>query len=266
MSEPIPAPHPDEERLRDLLAAVPRWGRVRVVAATGSTNDDLATDARAGRAHPGSVLLSWHQQQGRGRLDRVWTAPPGAASATSVLVDVDGVPAPRVPWLSLVVGLAVVAGVERSTGLRPALKWPNDVLLDGRKVCGILAERVETPAGSVAVLGWGLNLTQTSEQLPVPTATSLALAGARGVDGLAVAAAVLTELAGRLERWRQDSEELLAEYRRVCATLGRDVVVHLPGGETVTGRALDADPSGRLVVDVAGRPRAFAVGDVVHLR
>ncbi|SDD83719.1 biotin--[acetyl-CoA-carboxylase] ligase [Auraticoccus monumenti] len=256
----------DPGPLAELLADPVRWPVVQVVGSTGSTNADLAAAVRAGGARVGTVRLAWYQTSGRGRLDRRWEAPPGSMAAVSVLVDATAVAPDRLPWLSLVTGLGVVAGVGAATGLRPELKWPNDVLLDGRKLCGILAERVDGPEGARVVLGLGLNLTQRAEELPVPTATSLALAGARDVDGTAVVAACLRALGSVLDRWRTGDPTLVGDYRARCGTLGRDVVVHLPGGDRATGRAVDVDANGRVVVRVGGVDRAFAVGDVVHLR
>ncbi|MVA76466.1 biotin--[acetyl-CoA-carboxylase] ligase [Auraticoccus sp. F435] len=266
MSTAKTPPGADATRLTALLDDPARWSSVEVVDVTGSTNADLAAAARAGRVDAGAVLLAWHQERGRGRLERTWTAPPGTSAAVSVLLAVEGVPPTRLPWLPLAVGLAVASGIEATTGVAAALKWPNDVLVDGRKVCGILAQRVETPGGAAVVVGFGLNLTQDAHQLPVPTATSLRLAGAGDVDRLAVVAGVLTALGRVLDRWRDGDPHLVGEYRARCDSVGREVVVHLPGDERVTGRAVDVDDSGRLVVRTPVGPRAFSVGDVVHLR
>ncbi len=116
------------------------WQHVDVVASTGSTNADLARQSREG-APAGRVLVSGHQSAGRGRLARRWEAPPDTSVACSVLV------APRRPmpewgWLPLLVGMAVADGVRAATGLDARLKWPNDVLVNERKLCGILCESV----------------------------------------------------------------------------------------------------------------------------
>ncbi len=265
MSAVPPPATSGSRRLAELLADPARWPSVEVVDSTGSTNADLAEAARAGRVAPGAVLVSWHQGKGRGRLDRVWTAPPGTSAAVSLLVDVADVVPARLPWLSLAAGVAVSSGVEAASGLRPVLKWPNDVLLGGRKLCGILAERTDTPHGPRVVLGMGINLSQRAEELPVPGATSLALSGAQ-VDRFEVVARVLGALAEVLDRWRDGDPALVQGYRERCDTLGREVVVHLPGGQRAVGRAVDVDPDGRLVVAADGTRTAYAVGDVVHLR
>lgn len=237
------------------------WGPVTVVARTGSTNADLAALARAGAAH-GTVLVTPHQQAGRGRFDRVWSTPPDTCVAMSVLVRPRSELA-RWGWLSLVTGMAAVAGVAAASGIEATLKWPNDVLVGERKLCGILSEAVETPTGRAAVLGIGINVALDADQLPVPTATSLRLEGSDAAAD-AVAAAVLVALDRWYARW-DAGESLVGDYRRTCGTLGRRVRVLLPGG-AVDGVAVDVDGGGALVVRTETGLRTFAAGDVVHLR
>ena len=179
-----------------------------MVASTPSTNAELVQRALAGEP-PGLALAAEHQTAGRGRLDRVWVTPPRTSLTVSLLVRPDGVPPGRWPWLPLLTGLAVVDAVAATTGLRPSLKWPNDVLLEvaagrGRsgKAAGILLERVEAPGGPLAVVGVGLNVSTTAEELPVPAATSLVLAGAGDVDRSALLAALLTAFSARYDAWR----------------------------------------------------------------
>lgn len=237
------------------------WEQVDVVASTGSTNADLAEASREG-APAGRVLIAGHQSTGRGRLARPWEAPPGTSIACSVLV------APRRPmpewgWLPLLVGMAVVDGVRAATGLDAELKWPNDVLVRDRKLCGILCEAVPDAGEPRAVLGWGLNVSLQVDQLPVPTATSTRLEGS-DADATAIAAAVLRSLETWFTRW-DDGADLAAEYRRRCGTIGRDVVVHLADAD-VTGVATGVDDGGGLVVRTASGERTFVAGDVEHLR
>ncbi len=236
------------------------WDSLSVVDETASTNADAAAAARSG-APQGYVRVSCHQSAGKGRFDRTWTAPPGTSVAVSALVrpgrrDADW------GWLSLLVGVAVIDAVRDAAGLDATLKWPNDVLVDERKVCGILSERVETVDGPAAVLGVGLNISQSADQLPVPTATSLHLAGS-SIDATSVTIALLASLERWYREWN-DGADLADAYRSRCGTLGLAGAV--PAPETVTGRAVDVDAEGRLVVEVSGRRRAFAAGDVVHLR
>lgn len=261
----------DENPLVDagrLAAALVRpggvWSSVSCVASTGSTNADLAAAARAGAAS-GTALVSDHQSTGRGRFARVWEAPPGTSLAISVLLRPPAaVPARRWLWLPLLTGLAVVDGLRAAAGVTAELKWPNDVQIDGRKVCGILSERVDGADGPAAIVGMGINTTLSAEQLPVPTATSLALAGA-DVDPGEVVAAVLGALGEWYPRWLAGAD-LRAEYAARCTTVGRTVRVELSASESATGVATGVDADGCLLVRVAGRERAFAAGDVVHLR
>lgn len=129
------------------------WSQVSVVDATGSTNADLAAAARDG-APSGTVLVAEHQRSGRGRFTRSWEAPPGAAIAISVLLRPSlTIPLERWTWLPLLAGLAVADALVQVAGVPARLKWPNDVLIEDRKVCGILVERV----GDAAVIGMGIN-------------------------------------------------------------------------------------------------------------
>jgi len=234
------------------------------VEATESTNADVSARARAGEP-AGLVLVAEHQTAGRGRLDRTWEAPTRAGLTFSVLLR-PAVEAAMWPWLPLVAGLAAARGVRRATALTDvALKWPNDVLVGGAKLAGILVERVETAEGPAAVVGIGINVSTTQDELPVPTATSLALAGA-DVERGALLSAVLTELPHLLELWETSTEELHAAYVEECDTLGQVVEVHLPSGDTLTGRAVAVDDEGRLDVETDDGRTAVGAGDVVHVR
>jgi BirA family biotin operon repressor/biotin-[acetyl-CoA-carboxylase] ligase len=255
---------------RDTAAGGAGW-RLEVLAAHPSTNALVAQRARCGEAE-GLVVVAEHQTAGRGRLDRSWVTPPRAALTFSVLLRPREVPAQRWPWLPLMAGLAVVAGIARASGVTASLKWPNDVLVpeDGRllKVAGVLAERVETRGGggAAAVLGVGLNVTTSRQELPVPTATSLLLAGASAPDRSALLAAVLDALSDGYAGWRTGGRGLRASYAAACSTLGREVRVDLPTGAPLVGTALDVDEDGRLLVDDGERVHALGAGDVVHLR
>ncbi len=244
------------------------WRRLDVVASTGSTNADLAAEAAAG-APEAAVLVAEHQRAGRGRLGRGWEAPTRSALTLSVLVR-PVVPAARWPWLPLLTGVAVVEAVRRACELDATLKWPNDVLVDDRKLAGVLLERVETAAGPAAVLGIGLNVTGTRAELPVPAATSLALEGAVSTDRQTVLVQLLRTLEALYLAWvRQQTPEgtdLHASYVRRCSTLGRQVRVELPDGTVHTGRADSVDATGRLVLATGGGRVVVGAGDVVHVR
>jgi len=233
-----------------------------------STNTELV--ALAGRLPDLTVLATADQTAGRGRLGRVWSAPPGSALAVSVFVRHDGNPEPRrLGWLPLVAGVAM-ARVVRTLGVTGArVKWPNDVLVDGLKLSGVLTEL--TPGG--VVVGAGLNLSMTRGELPVPTATSLALQGVPTDAALAdrALAAYLSELFALVAQWRAvaDPAELRALVEPELETLGSAVRVDRPGLPALLGTAESLDDDGRLRVrsgDTVEGLVAVAAGDVTHLR
>lgn len=243
----------------------PGW-RVQVLAESPSTNAHVAARVLDGEP-AGLVVVAEHQTAGRGRLDRTWVTPPRAALTFSLAVAPDGVPLARWPWLPLLAGLAVVDSLREAAGVPASLKWPNDVLVADRKVAGILVERVEGPRGAVAVVGVGLNVSSTAEELPVPTATSLRAAGASSLDRALLLDAVLRSFRRRYDAWcAAAGAGLRAPYLRACSTLGRRVHVELPGGTGVDGTAVGVDDSGRLQVDDGSRVHVLGVGDVVHVR
>jgi BirA family biotin operon repressor/biotin-[acetyl-CoA-carboxylase] ligase len=260
----------DAERLRELVVEDGRrlWQQIEVVSQTGSTNADLARAAAAGSAGHGSVLLTTYQSSGRGRLDRTWSAPPGASLAMSLLLVPGDVAWQRWTWLPLICGMAVSEGIRRATGVATTLKWPNDVMVGDRKLSGILAEQVSTPWGPGCVIGIGINTDLTEDQLPVPWATSLLLAGASTRNKTTVAATVLRAFGLLYENWQQDfdAEALSRAYITRCATIGRQVRVVLSGEDSVTGRAEAIDNDGRLGVRTANGRQVFGAGDVIHLR
>jgi BirA family biotin operon repressor/biotin-[acetyl-CoA-carboxylase] ligase len=243
---------------------------VEILPETASTNAVLASRARAG-AGEGLVVATEHQTAGRGRLDRTWQTPPRSALTFSALLRPPAaqVPATRWPWLPLLAGLAVTSAL-REEGYAAGVKWPNDVLLLGaggdRKVCGILVERVESETGPAAVVGIGLNTSLTAEELPVPTATSLAVESGRPVDRTALLLRVLGSLFARYTEWTADPDLLRPAYAAASATLGRQVRAELPDGSSLVGTAVAVDETGRLVIATPGGERRVGAGDVVHLR
>jgi BirA family biotin operon repressor/biotin-[acetyl-CoA-carboxylase] ligase len=261
-----------ERAAQQVLTGSGLWREVTVLAETGSTNSDLAARAVAQDLAEGVVLTADHQVAGKGRLGRTWTAPARSGLAVSVLLTPRGVDAVRWSWLPLLTGLAVVDVLHRVCGLPATLKWPNDVLVGPAKVCGILAERIVTRSGPAVVVGAGLNVSLTADELPVPTATSLAIEGAATTDREVLLRAYLRALEHRYDRWRSvggdaRASDLAAAYREACSTIGREVRVAVPSGETVAGTADGVDDSGRLLVhDAAGRTHALAAGDVVQVR
>jgi BirA family biotin operon repressor/biotin-[acetyl-CoA-carboxylase] ligase len=262
-----------EGSLRSVLVRPGRFVTdLRVVAETGSTNADLRELALAG-APEGTVIVAEHQTAGRGRLDRAWSSPPRSSLMLSVLLRPTEVPARRWPWLPLLTGCAVVEALAATAGVEPSLKWPNDVLLDGRKLCGILLERVETSTGPAAVVGVGLNVSAVGDELPTPTATSLRVEGASTTDRATLLVALARTVEALYWGWRavggdpeSDGGGLRAAYRGRCATVGRDVRVQVGPDRFVEGAAVDVDVEGRLVVRTAHGDQALGAGDVVHVR
>ncbi len=254
------------ELARALVVSGGLWREIRILPQTGSTNADVARAARDG-APEGLVIVAESQTAGRGRLDRTWVAPPRSGLTFSMLLRPVGVPVARWGWLPLLVGVGSCAAVSRLAELEIGLKWPNDLFVHGRKLGGILAERVD----DAVVLGLGLNVTLRADELPVPTATSLALAGSACVDRDPLLRAMLREIAEWYGRWRAaggdpEASGLRAAYRDRCVTLGRRVRVELPAGRAVEGEAVDVDPAGRLVVRTATGEEPVGAGDVVHVR
>jgi BirA family transcriptional regulator, biotin operon repressor / biotin---[acetyl-CoA-carboxylase] ligase len=222
----------------------PAGWSVRHVAATGSTNADLLAAGAAGM--PGrSVLVADHQAAGRGRHDRVWEAPAGANLLASLLLrdaDLAGGPNAAVQRLSL----AAIDACERVAGVTPALKWPNDLLVDGAKLAGVLAQSGD----GFVVVGIGLNV-----RWAPPDAARLG----DDIEPLDV-------LDAMLRAFDALPPDLTLPYRARLVTLGRKVRVELPGGRFLEGTAIDVRADGRLVIDAAGTEHVIDTGDIVHLR
>ena len=238
--------------------------RVRWVDETGSTNSDVIREARAG-AGEGLVIATMNQVAGRGRLDRTWVAPRDSSLAFSVLLAPEPVFS-QWGWLSLLAGMAVHDTIDELAGVpgRVQLKWPNDVLIDSRKVCGILSERIESPDGPRAVIGIGVNISIPEGELPVPTATSLRIAGLPE-DPVRLLEGVLNRFQSLYGCW-QASGEMRREYRERCASIGTQLRIVVDAATEVSGTGLGIDELGRLQVATASGVRVFSAGDVIHAR
>lgn len=259
----------------DLAAARAASARLEEVPSTGSTNADLAgLIAEDSAAWPHlSVYVTTDQRAGRGRLDRTWVAPAGTALAVSVALEVGAIPPASRGWVPLAAGAAMARAVRaalRGTTHTAGLKWPNDVLVDGAKICGILAEGVPGHPDRV-VVGSGINTRMSREQLPVETATSFAALGV-DLDEDALLADYLTALREQLDALAATTGDaaaagVLGEVEALCLTLGQDVRALLPDGTSVRGRAAAIAPDGALVIEIPGGAEvAVAAGDIVHLR
>ena len=198
--------------------------------------------------------MALHQTAGRGRLDRRWEAPKGANLLVSLLFrHVDGDP----HRFTQRVGLAAIEACARLADVHPTLKWPNDLLLDGQKLAGVLAQGRTEPASHTelaVVVGIGLNVGWAPE--------GAAKVG-HGVDPHDL----LAEMLRAYDELPVDAAALHERYHDHLGTLGQHVRVMLPDDSVVEGRALDVELDGRLVVlDDCGLTHRFAVGDIVHLR
>lgn len=234
---------------------------VRRVDETGSTNADLLELARAG-APEGIALVADHQTAGRGRLGRAWIAPPGASLLLSLLFRPAGLEPARLHLVTAAVALAASDACAQVAGVRPELKWPNDLMLGGRKLAGILAESVVAHGHvDAVVVGIGLNVNWPAEVPEEVAGVAVALNHVSGapVDRDALLDALLRALA------RPDWSAVAARYRASLATVGQLVRVELASGELI-GDAVDVTDEGHLVVQAGGRRHDVTAGDVVHLR
>ena len=232
------------------LLTTARLGRdLRYAAETGSTNRDVSALAQEG-ADDGVVVVADRQCAGRGRMTRQWFSPPGVNLYFSVLLR-PAVELARAASLPLVAGLAVAEAIERiAPEVRPEIKWPNDILCGGKKLCGVLCEmQAETDRVSHVILGLGVNVNLTHEMLPEELharATSLKIIAGRDFSRSAVLAAILNALEPLVERWCADGlEPLLPALLRRDALLGREIELE-QGGHRIAGRADGVLPDGAL--------------------
>ena len=260
--------------------------RLTVVDSTGSTNADLlrgVTEDPA--AYPDlTVLTAEYQSAARGRLDRRWEAPANSSVSVSLVlrpVNAEGRPLPTqsYSWLSLLAALALREALLETAGLPAELKWPNDVLVRGRKIAGILAQLGPMAGGAVppVVLGTGLNVTLTEADLPVPTATSVLLEHPATVDRTELLKSYLSRFAtlyrsfcnadGDPGAGMAGGPSLHKRVEHLLTTLGKQVRAQLPGDHEIIGHATRLDDYGSLmVVDSGGHEHVVTAGDVVHLR
>jgi BirA family transcriptional regulator, biotin operon repressor / biotin---[acetyl-CoA-carboxylase] ligase len=255
------AEHP---RVAALLTGPLGWHTVEHLHAVGSTNDVALDRAREGVPY-GHVVVADHQTAGRGRGGHRWDDAPD--DEASLLVSAVLAPPPQHAQLvSLAGGLAVADAIRRA-GARPALKWPNDVLLDDRKCAGVLTERHRIGDREVMIVGLGLDVDWREAEREGDAAnwTSIAETTGEELDRGAVLVDLLRALATWVRSVPTDPLRLLTTYRDGCVTIGRDVEVDLPDGTTLRGRAVDLDREGRLVVEREGQQYAVTAGDVRHL-
>lgn len=237
-----------------------------MVDITGSTQTDLTAAVRKNEVRHGKVLVTEFQSAGRGRLDRSFVAQPGTALLFSFYITPDATKV-ELGWIPLLAGQALCKSVEEvltiTSSMKPLLKWPNDILINDRKVGGILAERIDSENGPGVVVGIGLNFFATREELPVPNATSLLLEGFTGTSRADLLISFLKNMSAYLERWESGDLSLLQEYIDRSATIGKEVSIELPSGDRIDSVAVSIARSGALILENGSQ---ITVGDVVHLR
>jgi len=236
-------------------ATVGRYWRVSVVELTGSTQNDLVSLVRAGTASAGDVLVADYQSAGRGRLTRSFEAPPGSALLFSLYIK------PKRnsrDWgcIPLIAGVSVA---QILSNFSARLKWPNDVLVNEKKVAGLIAEVIEDGV----VIGIGMNIGMRLDQLPVPTATSLLIEGARNVTRTEILVDFLNCFEEKFAAWDKGSDEFFDEYVDLSATIGRNVRVEYPDGKSEVDMAVSISRKGELVLASGVHVQA---ADIIHLR
>jgi len=237
---------------------ISRYWRVSVVEVTGSTQDDIAQLVNDKKAQSGDVIATEYQSAGRGRLDRKFDAPKSSALMFSFYIEPTR---EKTDWsfLTLLTGLSAVFTLTAlDPESSPTLKWPNDILIKDGKVGGIIAQATSDGV----IIGLGLNVGMTQDELPVPHATSLSLHEFSTLDRNLILASFLNIFEELLERW-QDGEDLRHLYNERSSTIGREVRIEHPDGSYKNGKAVGVTPTGELILEDGSR---VTVGDIVHLR
>jgi len=230
-----------------------------------STNSRLAGLAHRG-ATEGTAVIADCQTRGRGRLGRVWQSPPGRNLYVSLLLKPD-LPAEQAPQITLVTGVAVAEALSRFCPGVTTLKWPNDVLIGGKKACGILTEmRTRGTRVDYVIVGIGINLNMGKEDFPEELrsiATSLREETGREIDRVDFAKALFSVLETWYDRYRRMGFAVVRErWLALSGILGRTVSVR-NGDKKVEGTAFDLDPSGALMIlDKEGRQETVYAGDI----
>jgi BirA family biotin operon repressor/biotin-[acetyl-CoA-carboxylase] ligase len=224
---------------------------------TASTQIDLSELVNASVAKSGEVIATEFQSNGRGRLDRTFEAPPQSALLFSLYIAPQRA---RSDWsfISFLAALAMREVITENLVENITLKWPNDILIGDKKVAGLLAQQI----GDGVIIGIGLNVAMDADELPVPTATSLALAGSNNLDRNLLLSAFLNRFEIIFNEWDSGSD-FLEKYRQVSSTLGRQVRVEVLGRDSIEAEAVSITAQGALILSEGTEVN---VGDVVHLR
>ena len=230
-----------------------KYWRVRVLPEVGSTQDLLKNEL----VSTGDCVVAEFQSAGRGRLERKFDAVPGTALLFSFYIE--PTKSTQWGWIPLLAGIAVAQTLNEETdSITYKTKWPNDVIADSGKICGILCERY----GTGIIVGIGINVSMEAAELPVPTASSIFIESGLELDRNVLLPALLTNFSGIFARWNS-GEDLKSKYRALSQTIGSEVSVLLPDGLSINGRAIGVDPEGQLILESGD---LISVGDVLHLR
>jgi BirA family biotin operon repressor/biotin-[acetyl-CoA-carboxylase] ligase len=276
LTSPLPLPDDIVEALARAAARLGRFGRQAVYYASVESTNDIAHRLASAGAAEGTIVMAEAQSAGRGRLGRTWFSPPGAGLYLSVVCRPDltaGGAAPAPEWpvrplasrLTLVAGVALAEGIGASTGLPVAIKWPNDIVIGPRKVCGILAE-ASTSGGDLpyVVLGLGINLRAAGYPPEIAgRATSLEAELGRAIDRGAVLVEVLAALAARYDDLRACRfDAILSRWRELApASAGAAVEWTSPSGVR-RGATAGIDDTGALLVAAGGHVERIIAGEI----
>jgi BirA family transcriptional regulator, biotin operon repressor / biotin---[acetyl-CoA-carboxylase] ligase len=239
---------------------------VREMDTVDSTNNELHRLIESGTAVGWTTVIAGQQTAGRGRQGRTWQSDPGAGIWTSVLIDLEDCPEPS--WLSLIAGLAIVRGVSKCGFVGAQLKWPNDVIAQGRKLAGILSEGVV--GNPTYIVGMGINVFTDVYPGAIGLAELPRSAGDESpCDPRLVFESVIRELVALIDSWQRaswDTGAIHSEYLVNCRSIGADLGITEPDGLTWTGTGVGVDSAGHLLVQETGstRIRTVIAADVVH--
>ncbi|MFP4481292.1 MAG: biotin--[acetyl-CoA-carboxylase] ligase [Thermovirgaceae bacterium] len=246
------------------------WGtNVFFWESLASTQEPAKELARQG-APEGLLVIAEEQTLGRGRLGRKWQSPRGGSICFSVIVRPNLLPG-RIQLLSFAAAIAVHETLEKDFGISFELKWPNDILHQGAKVCGILTETASEP-GHVhyAVTGIGMNANVDSRTIATDVAgksTSLLAILGRPVHRGEIIASIVRIMEREVRRLEtaEGGRKCINDYKKRCSTLGQEVVVRHEN-ETLQGTAVGISDFGEIILEISGKERTLAAGDITHLR
>ena len=244
----------DESVIGSLIS---QYWRVSVVDLTASTQSDLAELVVAGHAKNGDVIVAEYQSAGRGRLGRTFEAPEGSALLFSIYL-IPKRSSGEWGFIAQLAALSMRDVISEYLTREVKLKWPNDILIGDKKVAGLIAQIV----GNGVIIGIGLNVEMSIEELPVSTATSLAIVGSGELDRNQILSQFFSSFESKFQDW-DEGRDFTADYSKVSATLGKEVEIQVAGRENRSGMAQFITSTGALILADGFEVN---VGDVVHLR